>query len=345
MDAVSRADDGDDALSGGEADVTAEPTAETAVQCHGTEVDAEDSVNHAVSGSTQNVSPAIKGGSGSVLLDHCPKQFIVARYLAVLAERAQLQEQLRGLRKSTYLSGVNSSPVSENPSSEKVEEIVCAICLDSVECASFSASTPITRAVAKLACGHIFHLECIALAHSVKQRSECPSCRSIESSAWLFGNEVETTDHAQAETSQSRLNSHTSSLESHWYRERVRQQQALLERLLERTLGALPASTRSGQSRSAVLVPVPAVPVDSLEEMRAFSTGAKRSVFMPVSYSASSSDVLEQNIQYHMQSHGGRTPRTSVGNSSRRWDERPARRINRTNRVVQRLRVREDDEW
>ncbi|KAJ1255257.1 hypothetical protein BS78_K272500 [Paspalum vaginatum] len=53
----------------------------------------------------------------------------------------------------------------------------CSICLDPVLGA---------RSVAKLQCGHEFHLDCIGSAFNAKGAMQCPNCRKIEKGRWLY---------------------------------------------------------------------------------------------------------------------------------------------------------------
>lgn len=57
----------------------------------------------------------------------------------------------------------------------------CSICLDLVaDCKE--------RSVAKLQCGHEFHLDCIGSAFNMKGAMQCPNCRKIEDGRWLYAN-------------------------------------------------------------------------------------------------------------------------------------------------------------
>ncbi|WVZ91904.1 hypothetical protein U9M48_038017 [Paspalum notatum var. saurae] len=53
----------------------------------------------------------------------------------------------------------------------------CSICLDPVLGG---------RSVAKLQCGHEFHLDCIGSAFNAKGAMQCPNCRKIEKGRWLY---------------------------------------------------------------------------------------------------------------------------------------------------------------
>ncbi|KAK9055826.1 hypothetical protein SSX86_026911 [Deinandra increscens subsp. villosa] len=55
----------------------------------------------------------------------------------------------------------------------------CSICLDLV-------TDDGERSVAKLHCGHKFHLDCIGSAFNTKGAMQCPNCRKVESGRWLF---------------------------------------------------------------------------------------------------------------------------------------------------------------
>uniref|UniRef100_A0A0E0IF65 RING-type domain-containing protein n=1 Tax=Oryza nivara TaxID=4536 RepID=A0A0E0IF65_ORYNI len=54
----------------------------------------------------------------------------------------------------------------------------CSICLDPVVAGG--------RSVARLQCGHEFHLDCIGSAFNAKGAMQCPNCRKIEKGRWLY---------------------------------------------------------------------------------------------------------------------------------------------------------------
>ncbi|PAN36475.1 hypothetical protein PAHAL_6G286500 [Panicum hallii] len=56
----------------------------------------------------------------------------------------------------------------------------CSICLDPVLARGGG------RSVAKLQCGHEFHLDCIGSAFNAKGAMQCPNCRKIEKGRWLY---------------------------------------------------------------------------------------------------------------------------------------------------------------
>ncbi|KAF8653859.1 hypothetical protein HU200_061988 [Digitaria exilis] len=56
----------------------------------------------------------------------------------------------------------------------------CSICLDPVLAGGGG------RSVAKLQCGHEFHLDCIGSAFNAKGAMQCPNCRKIEKGRWLY---------------------------------------------------------------------------------------------------------------------------------------------------------------
>lgn len=56
----------------------------------------------------------------------------------------------------------------------------CSVCLEAV---SEDAGE---RSIAKLKCGHHFHLDCIGSAFNAKGRMQCPNCRQVESGQWLY---------------------------------------------------------------------------------------------------------------------------------------------------------------
>uniref|UniRef100_A0A1D1ZEJ7 RING-H2 finger protein ATL5 n=1 Tax=Anthurium amnicola TaxID=1678845 RepID=A0A1D1ZEJ7_9ARAE len=60
--------------------------------------------------------------------------------------------------------------------------VPCSICLELV------AADPRERSVAKLQCGHEFHLDCIGSAFNAKGMMQCPNCRKVEKGRWLYAN-------------------------------------------------------------------------------------------------------------------------------------------------------------
>ncbi|CAA6668130.1 unnamed protein product [Spirodela intermedia] len=60
--------------------------------------------------------------------------------------------------------------------------VFCSICLEPV-----SADLG-DRSVAKLQCGHEFHLDCIGSAFNAKGIMQCPNCRKVEKGQWLYAN-------------------------------------------------------------------------------------------------------------------------------------------------------------
>ncbi|KAJ0969296.1 hypothetical protein J5N97_022173 [Dioscorea zingiberensis] len=57
----------------------------------------------------------------------------------------------------------------------------CSICLEFVQDRG-------ERSIAKLQCGHEFHLDCIGSAFNVKGAMQCPNCRKVEKGRWLYAN-------------------------------------------------------------------------------------------------------------------------------------------------------------
>ncbi|KAG5632847.1 hypothetical protein H5410_004564 [Solanum commersonii] len=55
----------------------------------------------------------------------------------------------------------------------------CSICLEVV-------TNNNNRSIAKLKCGHLFHLDCIGSEFNVGGLMHCPNCRDIEDGNWLF---------------------------------------------------------------------------------------------------------------------------------------------------------------
>ncbi|KAH9330065.1 hypothetical protein KI387_002173, partial [Taxus chinensis] len=58
----------------------------------------------------------------------------------------------------------------------------CSVCLEAV---ILDASL---RSVARLKCGHYFHLDCIGSAYNAKGMMQCPNCRDVEDGQWLYAN-------------------------------------------------------------------------------------------------------------------------------------------------------------
>ncbi|KAJ7542181.1 hypothetical protein O6H91_10G093600 [Diphasiastrum complanatum] len=61
--------------------------------------------------------------------------------------------------------------------------VFCSVCLDAVKDVG-------ERSIAKLKCGHHFHLDCIGSAFNAKGSMQCPNCRSVEEGQWLYANGV-----------------------------------------------------------------------------------------------------------------------------------------------------------
>lgn len=59
--------------------------------------------------------------------------------------------------------------------------ISCSVCLEVV-------SDRGERSIAKLKCGHHFHLDCIGSAFNAKGAMQCPNCRHVEHGQWLYAN-------------------------------------------------------------------------------------------------------------------------------------------------------------
>lgn len=57
--------------------------------------------------------------------------------------------------------------------------VSCSICLEAVKDDG-------ERSLAKLRCGHQFHLDCIGSAFNVKGVMQCPNCRKIEKGQWHY---------------------------------------------------------------------------------------------------------------------------------------------------------------
>ncbi|KAK4338941.1 hypothetical protein RND71_040403 [Anisodus tanguticus] len=75
-----------------------------------------------------------------------------------------------------------SSPmlVSEHSfSNDNMNASRCSICLEDV-------TDNNGRSIAKLHCGHLFHLDCIGSEFNVRGLMRCPNCREVEDGNWLF---------------------------------------------------------------------------------------------------------------------------------------------------------------
>ncbi|CAM6102984.1 unnamed protein product [Calypogeia fissa] len=75
----------------------------------------------------------------------------------------------------------------------------CSVCLDAV-------SDSGERSIAKLKCGHHFHLDCIGSAFNAKGAMQCPNCRHVENGQWLYANGTRLHDEFGIDGSGSRLN-------------------------------------------------------------------------------------------------------------------------------------------
>ncbi|MCO5592821.1 hypothetical protein L7F22_046824 [Adiantum nelumboides] len=58
--------------------------------------------------------------------------------------------------------------------------VSCSVCLEAV------TEDTGERSIAKLKCGHQFHLDCIGSAFNAKGRMQCPNCRQVEPGQWLY---------------------------------------------------------------------------------------------------------------------------------------------------------------
>ncbi|KAF8044767.1 hypothetical protein N665_6921s0001 [Sinapis alba] len=65
--------------------------------------------------------------------------------------------------------------------SSNLVEVSCSICLELVVDDG-------SRSMAKLRCGHQFHLDCIGSAFNMKSTMQYPNCRNVEKGQWLFAN-------------------------------------------------------------------------------------------------------------------------------------------------------------
>ncbi|KAJ0597783.1 putative chromatin regulator PHD family [Helianthus annuus] len=74
---------------------------------------------------------------------------------------------------------INAAVNSPSPALACSSSVPCSICLDLV-------IDDGDRSIAKLHCGHKFHLDCIGSAFNTKGAMQCPNCRKVESGRWLF---------------------------------------------------------------------------------------------------------------------------------------------------------------
>ncbi|KAJ4757724.1 RING/U-box superfamily protein [Rhynchospora pubera] len=66
-----------------------------------------------------------------------------------------------------------------NSSGDSSPQTSCSICLEPV-------GDQRSRSIAKLHCGHDFHLDCIGSAFNAKGMMQCPNCRKVERGQWLY---------------------------------------------------------------------------------------------------------------------------------------------------------------
>lgn len=69
----------------------------------------------------------------------------------------------------------------DGPGTKSSGSVSCSICLEIV-------TDNGDRSLAKLLCGHQFHLDCIGSAFNIKGAMQCPNCRQIEKGQWLYAN-------------------------------------------------------------------------------------------------------------------------------------------------------------
>ncbi|XP_071700856.1 E3 ubiquitin-protein ligase RFI2-like isoform X2 [Rutidosis leptorrhynchoides] len=79
---------------------------------------------------------------------------------------------------------------TSSPSLGCSSSVPCSICFDLV-------GDDGDRSIAKLNCGHKFHLDCIGSAFNAKGAMQCPNCRKVENGRWLF---AEGSAHGVSET-------------------------------------------------------------------------------------------------------------------------------------------------
>ncbi|MQL90659.1 hypothetical protein Taro_023258, partial [Colocasia esculenta] len=142
------------------------------------------------------------------LLSHGPR-FVPSYTAAKLGSFYGRPRQVVGSAGGGWGGGVQSSSVHdmmgdpgcpgeamdvEKPSAFPAEgngagpsSVPCSICLELV------STDPRERSVAKLQCGHEFHLaslqiDCIGSAFNAKGVMQCPNCRKVEKGRWLYAN-------------------------------------------------------------------------------------------------------------------------------------------------------------
>ncbi|KAH0448812.1 hypothetical protein IEQ34_022612 [Dendrobium chrysotoxum] len=90
-----------------------------------------------------------------------------------------------GSRKSkgsmTDFETADAMDLEKHDISEDLKAVSCSICLDLVLDRG-------ERSIARLQCGHEFHLDCIGSAFNAKGVMQCPNCRKVEKGRWLYSN-------------------------------------------------------------------------------------------------------------------------------------------------------------
>ena len=202
------------------------------------------------------------------MLSQAPRAFVEARYRALVQEKRELQEKLRGM------SARGPDHDANAPATHATSEHVCGVCLEDVDIPQYGKRGG--RAAAVLGCGHAHHFDCMALlmASNGERELRCPRCRFVEPKFCDF----ETP--AQPMTAAARRARGDDEVAEDEADASVRRRN-LISELLQRAIGVQHADRENGDGAGAVLVPVPAVPVNSLDELQACSTGQKRAIFMP----------------------------------------------------------------
>ncbi|XP_060191664.1 uncharacterized protein LOC132621417 [Lycium barbarum] len=87
--------------------------------------------------------------------------------------------------------------VSANPfSNDNMNASDCSICLEDI------TNNNGRRSIAKLQCGHFFHLDCIGSEFNVRGVMRCPNCREVEDGNWLFSEGKGPYEHYDVEESE-----------------------------------------------------------------------------------------------------------------------------------------------
>jgi hypothetical protein len=209
-----------------------------------------------------------------------PDWFQAADKLSAAEERIRaLEAQLASLGHARVAASPEVLPEQKKLKRTDDGPPTCTVCLEDVK---EQPGVPLAR----LSCGHEFHLECIAIAFSAKSAMVCPSCRHKELGDWRFSFDRERWEHESEMDSERRraLEERYVSRDGHdeavarWMQRR----ENMVSQIVRRTLGVVEGQTgQQSGGLTAVMVPVPCVPVDALDELQAMTCGMKRTIVMP----------------------------------------------------------------